>query len=835
MLPNYVMHDFLVSRPAQIEQALCKLVHQLPHAGVNPDATSANEAITDAINSMQHSATGIGDGEPAAAELGADTKLCGLGCNQVFGQLWNERVRDPPAVLSSGDGLDPDLETLSPMEEDSAGLAGYVSDVFEAVLYPYYHPNSSVKSEFLETIYAQADHGSLLPPLPRHHDKQMWPLDTESAEYKALLEEWQLHDFPDTCNDSIGQSNGQSVAYKHGATARDRELVEVGYALLVFNPDVPLQLEPGGATAAADGSALRNAHLRDSVQAVDLACHVQFLWLPRYVHAVAAGTAPMPWDGRMLCDALHARGINLRYLGRLVRLAEAAPNANLRRLRALALTEIVVRAAKHVLRATLCILPYQLAAPIVVEFFNLLFGLREKAPPVTREMRAKYSALTLAVNGNPGDPYFAEYARRLTATHVFGEVRREAGARFRLDLGEQWWEVYREPLASSGVQAFRQLSLAFGLQWRADTTIFQLHGVRRYSSKSKRKLPPVLELDDLVNIAPVVVSLEHNCGAASKTLYAGVAAAARGEFTSATQLLNESLMAHTLVYGAVHARTARAQTQLALANFACSNPDAIDQALVQMASAASLVERLCGVDAPEAVLAYASLGACETATGARPMAAAIAQRHALVTLLRYYTPAPAQLLRDLFVNAGLAHRRCGQYARAASWFRAALWRVGEPAGPKCAPLLSLVAECEVAASRVGTALLAATQADVAGPTARTVRQRRLAYLERLNPQRLLDRVRVARRAPDSGGRMIPDVDDSYYYYYYLDDGESSDESHRRPRRHKVSVTTAQGVMDSQSIDGMLAYINGYDIAAANPESLGAKSAAACSGKGKKRK
>ncbi|KAF5092829.1 hypothetical protein D0Z00_004389 [Geotrichum galactomycetum] len=814
------MRDLVAGRPAQIEQALCELVSQLPYAGVNPDTASADAdaAVTDAINRMKSATADPGNDEPpAAAEPAACTKQYDRACNQVFGQLWDERVRDPPAVLPLSDG--PVSEPLPASGKNSAELANYVSDVFEGVLYPYYHPNSFVEPDQLEVIYAQAYHGSSLPLSPGRHDKEVWPLDTESTEYKALLEEWQLRDLNGGCNNNIDQCyNNPCFGDEPDAAVRDRELAEVGHALLALNPDVPLQL------AAADGSELRNAYLRDGVQAVDVACHVQFLWLPRYIYAVAAGTAPMPWDGRMLCDALHTRGINLRYLGRLVRLAEAAAapqansnaTANLVRLRALALTEIVVRAAKHVLRTTLCALPYQLAAPTVVEFFNILFGLREAAPPVTREMRAKYRGLTLAIDGNPADPYFAEYARRLTAAHVFAEVRREAGSRFRLDLGEQWWQVYHEPLASSGLQVFRQLSLAFGLQWRADTKIFQLRGVRRYSSKNKRDpLLPVLQLDDLVNIAPVVVPLEHNCRAANETLHAGVAAAAHGQFASATQLLNESLTAHTLVYGAVHARTARVQTQLALANFALSgnnSPGAIDQALVQMASAASLMERLYGVDSPEAVLAYASLGACETAAGTRPMAAAITQRHALLTLLRYYLPAPAPLLRDMFINIGLAHRQYGHYLRAAAWFRTAVWRTGsEPVGPaERAQLLALVAECEFAAGR-----MAATHANVvepvAGAAARTGRQRGLVYLERLNPQQLLDRVRVTRGA-ESG--VVFGLDDNCYYY--LDEGSEPGNNHRPPRRTKVSVTTAQGVMDSQSIDGMMAYINGP--AAAIPSS-----------------
>lgn len=53
-----------------------------------------------------------------------------------------------------------------------------------------------------------------------------------------------------------------------------------------------------------------------------------------------------PMDGAGLTEALHARGINVRYLGRVC--AALRPHAPLAYLHSIAVAELLLRAAKHV-------------------------------------------------------------------------------------------------------------------------------------------------------------------------------------------------------------------------------------------------------------------------------------------------------------------------------------------------------------------------------------------------------------------------------------------------------------------------------------------------------
>lgn len=56
-------------------------------------------------------------------------------------------------------------------------------------------------------------------------------------------------------------------------------------------------------------------------------------------------------DGAGLTEALHARGVNVRYLGRVA--AALKPHAQLSYLHAIAVGELLLRAAKHLYTAYL--------------------------------------------------------------------------------------------------------------------------------------------------------------------------------------------------------------------------------------------------------------------------------------------------------------------------------------------------------------------------------------------------------------------------------------------------------------------------------------------------
>lgn len=138
--------------------------------------------------------------------------------------------------------------------------------------------------------------------------------------------------------------------------------------------------------------------------------------IPNYVEALIEGKATYPMDSAQLTAGMHARGINMRYLGALH--AATGENPLFDNLRSLIQQETVVRAAKHyVNKAVFDLVPLDAHAKIV----EIVNQLRSGQPPA--------------------------------------ELVEEVQRRFRFKLPSDW-------ATQLGRRSFlRELSLQLGLQW----------------------------------------------------------------------------------------------------------------------------------------------------------------------------------------------------------------------------------------------------------------------------------------------------------------------------------------------------------------------------------
>ncbi|KAH7297515.1 hypothetical protein KP509_26G072500 [Ceratopteris richardii] len=77
-----------------------------------------------------------------------------------------------------------------------------------------------------------------------------------------------------------------------------------------------------------------------------------------------------PVDGRMLTDFMHTRGLRMRSLGQVVKLAEKLPHVQ-----SLCIHEMVVRAFKHLMRAIVAAaVDTQMLASVIADALNLMLG-----------------------------------------------------------------------------------------------------------------------------------------------------------------------------------------------------------------------------------------------------------------------------------------------------------------------------------------------------------------------------------------------------------------------------------------------------------------------------
>ncbi|KAK3023993.1 hypothetical protein RJ639_044150, partial [Escallonia herrerae] len=155
---------------------------------------------------------------------------------------------------------------------------------------------------------------------------------------------------------------------------------------ILFNPNVFTEFKLAGSQEeiAADEENVRKVslYLRDVV-------------IPKFIHDLCT-LEVSPMDGQTLTEALHALGINVRYIGKV-----ADGTKHLPHLWDLCSNEIVVRSAKHMLKDILRDSEDHDLAPAIARFFNCFFGngqaVANSAQSIAHKVKKDFLLLTLRI------------------------------------------------------------------------------------------------------------------------------------------------------------------------------------------------------------------------------------------------------------------------------------------------------------------------------------------------------------------------------------------------------------------------------------------------------
>lgn len=300
------------------------------------------------------------------------------------------------------------------------------------------------------------------------------------------------------------------------------------------------------------------------VQAVRAAAdYLRSQVLTRFVSDIAAGLTSAV-DGLALTQQMHARGINMRYLGRLAHLSEPSQageldeavasklgpgyEALLDAFRRVVLHEMVVRAAKHRLRAHLRTAGPAAVPACIAHVFNCLLGTSINAAP------------TAVVPAGAESGAWAQ----LTPAQLADEVRDEVRARFRYELPASFLaqELRKMP-------TLRALCLKTGVQlavrdYAMEAPVAATEPTARpHGKKGKKSAPPppprdtVFVPEDVVCVVPVVKHATPRSTLVEEAFEAGRLSLARGDRELGCELLLEGIGFHEQVYGLVHPETAK--------------------------------------------------------------------------------------------------------------------------------------------------------------------------------------------------------------------------------------------------------------------------------------
>ncbi|PWN32039.1 uncharacterized protein FA14DRAFT_108660, partial [Meira miltonrushii] len=385
---------------------------------------------------------------------------------------------------------------------------------------------------------------------------------------------------------------------------KEPERLDASQFKLAFNPDAFVEFKPAEADAEkqieARPSVLVNDEQDPTVAAVRNAS--KFLReraLPRLVTDVAIGTHTTQ-DGRSLTRQMHARGINIRYLGHLAHLTMPSQRHRLNKelldragpgvegfllpFRRVAIQEMVVRAAKRILRSLLRKSEQSSSGNVISHFLNCLIGDRVQSSPAPEYTPSPFAGQ---------DELVPEWTL-LTPASLQESIQHEVRLRFRFDLPNEYFtqeiqrsQVLREICLRCGIQLkLRQYTLepmannaieANGHTSAGEESPAESQPAQTKSSAGgKKKKQKSVEKDakannqitsfnpeDVLNLVPILKESTPRSSLADEAFEAGRVSISRGDRPLGLDLMTEGVSFHEQIYGLVHPETGRCYSTFA--------------------------------------------------------------------------------------------------------------------------------------------------------------------------------------------------------------------------------------------------------------------------------
>ncbi|KAK7894894.1 Intracellular distribution of mitochondria [Exophiala xenobiotica] len=473
------------------------------------------------------------------------------------------------------------------------------------------------------------------------------------------------------------QSSEAGVAEKKQAPALEQERVDISNFNFSLNPDVCSGQQP-----QTDEEKQEYAEDEKDVRAV---CDfLRSKVIPDLITDLHDGDVGFPMDGQSLCQLLHKRGINIRYLGRLAKAAEKK-GVRVQAFSRVALQEMVARAVKHIINGYLRHLPAVFAAACISHLLNCLLGSEVNAnprPEIDEDLRALYPE---------GDFSF----EKINPTKLQAEIAKQVQMRYRYELQEGWrastqpLPLLRETSLKLGLQLVaREYSFSKGVQLSLETSPARSSSDTRSSdgtqqetaSKKKKKnksgeqaqtngavVKPntTFTPDDILNVAPIVKDSTPRSALAEEALEAGKISLAQGQKQLGQELVLESLSLHEQIYGILHPEVAKMYHSLSTIYYQTDEKEAA----VELARKAVIVtERTLGVDSHDTILAYLNLSLFEHHVGNTKQALKYV-RHALDVWKIIFGPSHPDSITTMN-NAAVMLQSLKEYSESRKWFEA---------------------------------------------------------------------------------------------------------------------------------------------------------------------
>lgn len=357
-----------------------------------------------------------------------------------------------------------------------------------------------------------------------------------------------------------------------------------------FNPDV---FSPGVKHAGDEEQLKRERRL--VIEAADFLVADQ---LPAFVKDCADHSCS-PIDGITLSEAMHSRGINMRYLGRLADML--APMEQLKYLHAVVVGELLTRAAKHLLTTYLQgVDPTNMAAAIS-HFLNCFLAaptVNVQAPVSSDELKSNRKKGKRKGRHNLFSVQDTSEWASLTPRSLWEQLRGELRSYYGWELPSTAVSVgacpdeFLESLRLHKCSLLRSICLKTGLQL--------LH--REYTLEHRSRAP--FTEDDILQVFPVAKHVHPRATDAYHFYLTGQSKIQQGLLREGYELVSEALNLMNNVYGALHPEIAQCLRLLARLCYVMGDHL---EAMAYQQKAVLMSERVNGIDHPYTITEYTHL------------------------------------------------------------------------------------------------------------------------------------------------------------------------------------------------------------------------------------
>jgi len=351
-----------------------------------------------------------------------------------------------------------------------------------------------------------------------------------------------------------------------------------------FNPDV---FSPGVVHPKDQGQLKKECQLVQD--AADFLITVQ---IPAFIRdCLDHSTAPM--DGQTLADAIHNRGINMRYLGKITEMLAKVPQ--LEYVHVIGVTEVVIRSAKHLFTNYLQGMDMLSLAGSVSHFMNcLLSSCPTPSAVVPDQMHKKRSRnkSKKSAKQSPLAPSDSVEWASLTPKTLWAQIRQEAKSYFN-------WTLEQDNVDSL-VEAFNVNKATLLRSFCQKTGVQILLREYQFDNKSVQSFTE----DDIVNMYPIVKHINPRATDAYNFYTTGQSKIQQGFLKDGYELISEALNLLNNVYGAMHPEIAQCLRMLARLNYIMG--DHVEAMSCQQ-KAVLMSERVNGIDHPYTITEYTHL------------------------------------------------------------------------------------------------------------------------------------------------------------------------------------------------------------------------------------